>query len=160
MLQYDFDESVGYWLAMTTRACERALSTELAPHGFTLRQWQVLAWLALDGELSQVELAERMGLEPATLVGILDRMERAGWISRESCPSDRRKNLIVATRDAEPVWSKLAACARKVRKQAVRGLTTEQLQQLKSILTTIQENLGTSAGSIMGRNGGPVRERV
>jgi MarR family transcriptional regulator for hemolysin len=152
VLKYDFEESLGYWLAMTTRACERAMSAELAPHGFTLRQWQVLAWLVLEGELSQVELAERMGLEPATLVGILDRMERAGWIARKAWLGDRRKNLIVPTAEAEPVWAKLAACARRVRRRAAHGISPRQLRQLKSLLGLVQENLGPAA-AVPARNG-------
>ncbi|MEZ6073592.1 MAG: hypothetical protein R3C10_25775 [Pirellulales bacterium] len=44
---------------------------ELTPHGITFRQMQVMAWLMLEGELSQNELASRMIIEPPTLVGVL-----------------------------------------------------------------------------------------
>ncbi|MBI3463705.1 MAG: MarR family transcriptional regulator, partial [Planctomycetes bacterium] len=122
MLQYDFEESVGYWVVMSAHALHRALDEELARHGITFRQWQVLAWLALEGEMAQSELAERMGIEAPTLVGILDRMERDGWIARRSCAADRRKKLIQPTQRVEPVWSKMVACAHRVRKQATQGL--------------------------------------
>jgi DNA-binding MarR family transcriptional regulator len=42
------------------------------------------------GPLSPTELAGRAGLHPATVTGILDRLERDGWIVRERDPSDRR----------------------------------------------------------------------
>ena len=42
------------------------------------------------GPLSPTELARRAGLHPATMTGILDRLERGGWIMRERDPSDRR----------------------------------------------------------------------
>jgi DNA-binding MarR family transcriptional regulator len=42
------------------------------------------------GPLSPTELARRAGLHPATMTGILDRLERGGWIVRERDPSDRR----------------------------------------------------------------------
>jgi DNA-binding MarR family transcriptional regulator len=42
------------------------------------------------GPLSPTELARRAGLHPATMTGILDRLERGGWIARERDPSDRR----------------------------------------------------------------------
>ena len=60
MLEYDFENSVGYWLVRTAQACERAVSEELAPEGITYRQFQVLGWLVLEGDLAQNELAERM----------------------------------------------------------------------------------------------------
>jgi DNA-binding MarR family transcriptional regulator len=42
------------------------------------------------GPLSPTELARLAGLHPATMTGILDRLERGGWIVRERDPSDRR----------------------------------------------------------------------
>ena len=141
MLKHDFEQSIGYWLTMTTQAYHRAVSDELVPHGITYRQSMVLGWLALEGELSQTELAAKMMVEPPTLVGILDRMERDGWISRHHCPSDRRKNLIRANPAAAPVWSKIVECAMRVRGRATDGLSERQLATLKKLLRKIGQNL-------------------
>jgi MarR family transcriptional regulator for hemolysin len=141
VLDYDFEESIGYWLTITTQAYHRAVSDELVPHGVTYRQSMVLGWLALEGELSQTELAGKMMVEPPTLVGILDRMERDGWISRHNCPSDRRKNLVRANAAAEPVWEKIVECARRVRERATEGLTDRQLETLKKLLSRVSQNL-------------------
>jgi DNA-binding MarR family transcriptional regulator len=51
------------------------------------------------GPLSPGALARRAGLHPATITGILDRLERGGWVSRERDPSDRRAVLIRALSD-------------------------------------------------------------
>ena len=141
MLRYDFEQSVGYWLTLATQAFHRAVSDEVAPHGITYRQSQVLAWLVLEGELSQAELANKMMVEPPTLVGILDRMERDGWITRNSCPSDRRKKLIRATTAAAPVWKKIAEGGRRVRASATEGLTEHELETLKELLGRVNCNL-------------------
>jgi MarR family transcriptional regulator for hemolysin len=71
----------------------------------TFRQAQVLGCLALEGSLSQTGLADRMRIEPPTLVGILDRMERDGWIRRDADKTDRRRKLIQPTPAAKPAWS-------------------------------------------------------
>jgi MarR family transcriptional regulator for hemolysin len=128
-------------MTIATQAYHRAVSEEVAPHGITYRQSLVLAWLAAEGELSQAELASKMLVEPPTLVGILDRMERDGWITRNGCPSDRRKKLIRATSAAEPVWEKIAECARRVRASASEGLTERQLETLKQLLGRVHQNL-------------------
>jgi len=148
VLVYDFDESVGYWLTLATQAFHRAVSDEVAPHGITYRQSMVLAWLALEGELSQAELATKMMVEPPTLVGILDRMERDGWITRNGCPSDRRKKLIRATRAAEPVWEKIAEGGRRVRARATEGLSEEELETLKQLLGRVNRNLESNASQL------------
>jgi len=48
--------------------------------------------------LSPSALAQRAGLHPATLTGILDRLERGGWIVRGRDPSDRRGVVVQAAR--------------------------------------------------------------
>jgi MarR family transcriptional regulator for hemolysin len=141
VLEYDFEESIGYWVVMTAHAFERALNEELAPHGITYRQWQVLGWLALEGELSQSQLVERLQIEAPTLAGILDRMERDGWISRRVDDGDRRKKLVRPTPRVRPVWAKIVAAARRVRAQATQAILPEQLEIVRQTLAAIQENL-------------------
>ena len=148
MLDYDFDESIGYWLTVTTQAMHRALTEELAPYGVTYRQAQVLAWLAVAGELSQAELAAKMLVEPPTLVGILDRMERDGWITRNSCASDRRKKLVRATAAAEPAWEKFTECARRVRARATEGLSDKDVETLKRLLGQVFHNVETRSAGV------------
>ena len=141
MLDYDFENSVGYWVCQTSHALQRAFNEELAPQGVTFRQAQVLGCLALEGKLSQTDLAERMRIEPPTLVGILDRMERDGWIRRDGDKTDRRRKFVEATAAAKPVWNKIVAAAKRVRARATRGMTAGQLSQLKKLLGVVQTNL-------------------
>ncbi|QDU93014.1 MarR family winged helix-turn-helix transcriptional regulator [Lignipirellula cremea] len=141
MLEYDFRNSIGYWLITTAHAYQRAINEELAPQGITYRQCQTLGYLALEGPLSQNELAQRMQIEPPTLVGVLDRMERDGWIRRDVCPTDRRRKLIQPLQGAEPVWQTIIECALRVRAHASTGLTPCELDLLKSLLEKVQTNL-------------------
>ena len=50
------------------------------------------------GPLSPSALARRAGLHPATMTGILDRLDRGGWIDRGRDPSDRRGVVVQAAR--------------------------------------------------------------
>ena len=54
------------------------------------------------GPLSPSALARRAGLHPATMTGIIDRLERGGWVTRDRGTSDRRAVHIRALRDRNP----------------------------------------------------------
>ncbi|MFN7806448.1 MAG: MarR family winged helix-turn-helix transcriptional regulator, partial [Planctomycetaceae bacterium] len=81
MLHYDFDQSLGFWVCGMAHALRREMNVELAREGITYRQWEVLVCLAF-GDTTQTEIANRLGIEAPTLVGVLERMERDGWLER------------------------------------------------------------------------------
>jgi MarR family transcriptional regulator, transcriptional regulator for hemolysin len=157
VLEYDWEQSVGYWVCATSHALRRALSTCLAEENMTFRQWEVLAWLSVNGDLSQAELAECMGIEPHTLAGVLRRMERDGWLERHSCEHDRRKNTIHPTDKAEEVWMRAVACCQKVRARAVEGLSDREVEQFKVTCERIRENLA-SADVSLAEDAGELRQ--
>ena len=146
MVEYQFHESVNYWLCSAAGALRETLNAELSQHGITYRQFQVLAWLVHDNhELTQADLATRMMIEPPTLVGLLDRMEQQGWITRVGCPGDRRKKLVRPAPAAEEVWEKMVDVLRRVRARATARLTPEQADLLREMLQTIHETLTEQA---------------
>jgi len=53
------------------------------------------------GPMSPSALARRAGLHPATITGIVDRLQRGGWVTRERDPdaADRRAVAVRALRD-------------------------------------------------------------
>src|SRR4029434_10305535 len=51
------------------------------------------------GPLNPSALARRAGLHPATMTGILDRLERGGWVTRDRDPNDRRAVVVRVRRD-------------------------------------------------------------
>ena len=85
MSEFEFGQGIEFLVLCAAQLYSRTLNAALAPYGITLRQAQVILWLAYEGKpLPQQALAARMHLEPPTLVGILDRMARDGWISRQA----------------------------------------------------------------------------
>lgn len=138
---YDFEQSVGYWLTQTTQAYHRIFNDTISPHGITFRQAQVIGWLMKDGQLTQSDLAQRIGVEPPTLVGILDRMERDNWIERVSCPEDRRCKRVRIGAKVDLAWQKMVECSLAIRVKAASGLTPDEVQQLTVLLKKVYHNL-------------------
>jgi DNA-binding MarR family transcriptional regulator len=59
---------------------------------------ECLDLISLYGPISPSSLARRVVLHPATMTGILDRLERGGWVERSRDPADRRGVVVQAAR--------------------------------------------------------------
>jgi DNA-binding MarR family transcriptional regulator len=93
------------------------------------------------GPLSPTALARRAGLHPATLTGILDRLERSGWIARARAPSDRRAVVVRALRDRNAELFRLLSGMNTSMDQICAGYSDAELELLADFL-----NRTTDAG--------------
>jgi DNA-binding MarR family transcriptional regulator len=59
-----------------------------------------LDYLAQHGPTSPGALARRAGVHPATMTGVIDRLERGGFIARQRDENDRRAVVVSARQDA------------------------------------------------------------
>lgn len=133
--------SIGYLTRYAHRAFVKALADELEPHGIRSGQWSVLRILWDIEGLTQVELADRMRVEKASLTGVLEGMERRGLILRERNEEDRRKINITLTAQGRRLKSQLLPHAVKINRKATRGMTNAETLQLRGLLAKLIENI-------------------
>src|SRR4030095_1771731 len=86
------------------------------------------------GPLTPSALARRAGLHPATMTGILDRLERGGWVARERDPCDRRAVLVGVRRDRGGELFRLYAGMNTAMDQICAGYSDDQLELLADFL--------------------------
>jgi DNA-binding MarR family transcriptional regulator len=86
------------------------------------------------GPLTPTALARAAGLHPATVTGILDRLERGGWITRDRDPSDRRAVLVRALRDRNAEIFRLYAGMNASLDQILAAYADEELDLLATFL--------------------------
>ena len=84
---------------VASRRLLEALDTDLAGHDLSMSDYEILAQLsdAPDRRMRMSELAEIAMLSRSRLSHRMKVMEKAGWIKRESCPSDKRGSFAVMT---------------------------------------------------------------
>ncbi|HTU85027.1 MAG TPA: MarR family transcriptional regulator [Solirubrobacteraceae bacterium] len=87
------------------------------------------------GPLSPSALARRAGLHPATMTGVLDRLERGGWIARERDPSDRRAVLVRADRERYAELMRRYAPMSRAMNKLVADYTDGELATIADFLT-------------------------
>ena len=86
------------------------------------------------GPLTPSALARLAGLHPATITGILDRLERGGWIARERDPSDRRAVVVRARRDRNPELMRLYSGMNSSMNEICAGYGDDELEVLADFL--------------------------
>ena len=87
-------------LVRSHAAVTRRLSVELTnDHGLTINDYEVLLRLARapDRRMRRVDLAGEVLLTPSGITRLLDGLERAGFVERGTCESDRRVVYAVLT---------------------------------------------------------------
>jgi DNA-binding MarR family transcriptional regulator len=81
-------------------------SAVAAARGLSATEEKALDVLMREGPLTHAELSRRTGLAPASVTGLLDRLERKGYAERGPHPEDRRRILVAAK--AEHVFAEMS----------------------------------------------------
>lgn len=95
--------------------------------------------------ISPSGLARLAGLHPATLTGVLDRLERGGWIVRRRDAADRRAVMLVGQRDRNGEIFHLYAGMNQAMDELCAGYTQEQLDAIADFLTRTAQAGHTAA---------------
>jgi|SRR5947209_3433838 len=91
-----FEGNLGWLLYRAHWALASEMTAALAPLGISARGYHVLR-AALNGEHTQTELADMVGLDKTTMVVAIDELERTGLAERRPSPGDRRARVIAVT---------------------------------------------------------------
>ena len=134
-------DTLPFEIAETAHALRRAFDRRAVTLGVTRAQWKVLFRLSRNPGLRQVELAEKLDIEPITLSRIVDRLEEGGLVKREADPTDRRAWRLELTDKAQPLLSKLHKLADGLLDEAFDGLDEHELAAMRAKLMKIRENL-------------------
>ena len=90
--------------------------------------------IARHGPLSPSALARTTGLHPATMTGVLDRLERGGWVTRDRDRSDRRAVLVQVRRDRGAELFRLYSGMNTSMDRLCAGYTEAELELLADFL--------------------------
>lgn len=133
-------DEFGLVLFSTARAWRTKLDQRLRPLGLSQGKWRTLMHLSRGGDrVTQKEIADRMGIEEATLAGLLNRLEGDGWIKREESPNDRRCKIVHLQRRSKGVLNDIFSAAQELRDELLRDLPRNEVEIAMRVLTHIRE---------------------
>jgi len=123
----------------------QAFRKQIAKTGLTPGQFTALRTLIECGDLSQRELTEVMSSDPNTIASLLSRMERLGWIKRETHERDRRANRLHVTTVGKRKFANVRPMALDLQERVLAVLSKDEcagfLQSLEKIADACQSEL-------------------
>ncbi len=123
----------------TSRAWRQALDRRLKHLGVSQASWMTIAVAAKAiGPLSQSELADRLGVEGATMVAMVDRLVKAGLVVREPSTTDRRVKRVVLTEAGNLLYDKVRAEAGAFRTELLANVDPQHLRVATELLERLQ----------------------
>lgn len=124
----------------TARAWRLQLDRRLKPLGLTQAKWRTLLHLSIaDQPITQSEIAARLGIEEPTLVTLLHRLERGGWVARKSAAHDRRCKTVHLGQRATRVIKQITAAADKLRHELLADISPAELKICMRVLERVQD---------------------
>jgi DNA-binding MarR family transcriptional regulator len=106
----------------------------------TIDQWLVLKCLEENPKSSQMELAEKVFKDNASITRIIDLLVKAGFLHREINPKDRRKTILKITPSGEKILDDVYKIILKNRAKALENITREEIEIVSSVLKKISIN--------------------
>ena len=116
--------------------------------GLTDVQFNILMILKDYGKdgASQQQLSENLIVTKSNIVGLIDRLEKAGFVSRQAHPTDRRFNQIVLTREGEKLEAQIEAQYFKEVDTMMNVLSETQKKALIKAMEAIRLYIGARTG--------------
>ena len=104
----------------------------------------VLMSLWQEDGLKVIELGKKAGLEPSTMTGLLDRMERDELVTRAPDPNDRRVLRIYLTHTGRQVRDPVLKVVERVLSEIFAGISQDDIAQTKHLLRRVLANAHTA----------------
>ena len=134
-------QDLGFRLNEVARLYTRRFEERAQTLSLQLAQCKALLLLAENEGVSQTRLSKISEIDPASLVGVLDRLEANGWVQRRRRPSDRRVRLLAVTENAQPVLRLIWRVISETYVEALQGLSTDEIGTMAKVLARLHSNL-------------------
>jgi len=138
---FDLQRHVFFWLTQVIEARDRLLTQRLKESGVRVPEWRALASLYARQRLSMSELADVSSIDRTTLSRTVERMVRAGWVTRFYDAKDMRVTRLALTAQGTRLFARLWPTVQQLNRAATEGLPEPAVEMLRWTLGRMKNNL-------------------
>src|SRR5436190_1634624 len=134
---YRIEEQVGYLLRRAHQRASSIFQTTIGDPNITPTQYSSMVKLHEYTELSQNLLGRLVGMDKATMQGVVRRLRDRGLVDSRPDPGDARRTLLSLTLDGQKLVDKLLMNGPAVSRETLKPLTGPEQRQLLEFLSRI-----------------------
>jgi DNA-binding MarR family transcriptional regulator len=135
--QYRIEEQVGYLLRRAHQRASAIFQVSIGDPNITPTQYSSLVKLNEYTELSQNLLGRLVGMDKATMQGVVRRLKERGLVDSRPDPGDARRTLLSLTTEGQRLVNKLLINGPAVSRETMKPLTAQEQRQLLELLSKI-----------------------
>jgi MarR family transcriptional regulator for hemolysin len=129
----------------SARSWRVALDKRLKHLGIGQSGWMTIAMVAKsEAPLSQRALADLVGVEGPSMVSMLDRLERDGFVTRAPSPTDRRVKLVQLTAAGSKIYDEVRTEGTGFRADLLKDLDPQALAAATDLLERLKQRIEDS----------------
>ena len=135
----DLEGLIGYNLKRAYVIVSNDFRRSMGTNGFLPRVFSALSLIVHFPNITQSELARKLGLERSGLVAIIDELESRKFVSRQAVPGDRRVQALAPTAAGKTAYYHAREVARAHEEKLLGHLTQEESEMLVGLLRKIRQ---------------------
>jgi DNA-binding MarR family transcriptional regulator len=128
---------VGFLLARAHLIAREKADAALEGVGLTMKAYAALATVVSDGAVSQQALSRRIGMDPATMVDVIDSLEQSGRIVRKRSPRDRRQYALQVTPKGRALFGRAERAIQAAEAETLGDMKPEEVRTLMRLLARV-----------------------
>jgi DNA-binding MarR family transcriptional regulator len=136
----DLGEHICFNVGRVMRRVYEHYDSRLSPFNLTTPQYMVFNALWIGDGITIGELGQRVALDGSTITGILDRMEKSGYVERRPNAEDRRSALVYLTEKAREVGPGIISFADELDAAIRKNFSAQDMAVFERILRELGQS--------------------
>lgn len=131
---YRLDSQIGFLLRRAHQYASEVFQSKIGARNLTPQQFSVLVTLLERREIAQTKLGDQVAMDPATVLGVVQRLAQRGLVAVRTDPADGRRRLVQLTHDGHELARELVEIGPEISRDTLAGLTDKEQRDLLRLL--------------------------
>ncbi len=140
----DKPKSIGLYIKLINHIMTASMNTCLRRFDLTFSQMELLHLLRRNGGImKQKTIEDTYGVKHTSVIGILQRMEKKGFLTVSVDPDDRRRRIVMLTEDTSNFFEEAERLRDDMELKLTQALSPDEYTELFTLLQKLYHNLST-----------------